>query len=408
MNMNPSKYLRAASSLFFCFCLFFGFGIAQASVLQKMVRSSSSIPQSKIEEVFDVLDDLGIKLKDRNQIREQVIWEDASIQFSGSLSENELRVLVHGLDDPMHLIRLSPSRLFKSDVYRTFFFSRFDLYRDSDALFTKLFSRENENKELPFQEAKRNWENFLDALRKAKQAGHIQIEKTDLEAAAISFVFQRFSGKYFPNVNASDTIMRPFSWSEQSLGMFFHNQFTMSHYLSSHFTLTPKDSYQNFIMTKIWAGSFSKKEDLFLINSKEFVLRIWSDVTEEISRQGSSGISSLVFLERIVDCIFELRRSPDFSLKDHHFLKAMEEAARENNHLARLFGIVKNFSVGTSSNLENYSQSILQNTREMSEPERVIIYDFISLILQNSREVSESDRLILDHFSSIISWHSGG
>ena len=58
--MNPPQHLRVVSSLFFVFILFFP-GMAQASTLQKITRSLSDIPQSQIQRVVGVLEDLNIK-----------------------------------------------------------------------------------------------------------------------------------------------------------------------------------------------------------------------------------------------------------------------------------------------------------------------------------------------------------
>ena len=103
-----------------------------------------------------------------------------------------MRELVRAWNDPTSLIKLSPegpvgtdfiSHLFRIRTKGRFFFSRFDLYKDSDALFTKLFSRKSGSKyeELPFREAKRNWNNFLGAVWEANQSGRIWISYTDLE-----------------------------------------------------------------------------------------------------------------------------------------------------------------------------------------------------------------------------------
>ena len=54
MNINPSRYLRVVSNFFFIFTLFFS-GMAQASVLQKMIQRLPDVLQSKIEKVFGTL-----------------------------------------------------------------------------------------------------------------------------------------------------------------------------------------------------------------------------------------------------------------------------------------------------------------------------------------------------------------
>ena len=352
MNMNPSQFLRTVSSLLFV--LLFS-GIAQASIFQKITRSLPDISQPKIEEVFGILNGLGIS--------------------TNHLHEDEIRVLARALDDPTHLIENSAlsSGSFGSAVSsfyhtkRSFFFARFDLHKYSDDLFTKLFAKKSGEKleELSFQEAKRNWENFLDEVKKSNWLGYTRIEEIDLEASAMSFIHQKFSDKYLINNVDSYYEVTPSSWDEQSLGMFFHNQFNINHYTSPHFTLTSENYYYVPIMHMIWDPAFLRQgENLSLINSKEFVLKIWNDVTKEISKGRVSGISSSAFLELIID----YRTLPDSSMEGHlSFLKAIEEAGREDDRLAQLVGIIKESA--SSSNPEAHRRNLLQQLREMSESE---------------------------------------
>ena len=380
MNMNPSQYSRVVSSFFFAFILLFSVTV-HASTLRKMIRNLSGVPQSQREKVFGILEDLDINPK--------------------NLYENQVRTLARALDDPVYLFPIflmndvddlsrgtfatfaRESDLFYGHdpflfylLVKHFFFLRFDLHRDSDALFTKLFTKKSGRKwkELPFQEAKRNWENILNATNEANDLGHTTITETDLEAAAISFVHQKFSDKYFSNVDVDFFygLTHPSSWEEQSLGRFFHDRFSIDHYTNPHFTLTPEDSYHQFIMTMILDDFPLTRENLSLMNSKEFVLRIWKDITHEVSRRGSAGISGSVFLERIVDSLIEFKRSGSGD-----FLKAMEEAAREDDRLVQLVAIVDRFA--SNSNLENYRQNLLQQFRETPVSERnPIIYDFLT------------------------------
>ena len=364
MNINPSQYLRAIIGLFFVFILFFP-GMAQASTFQKMTRSlTSDVSQSQKEKIFGFFEDLGIK-KPKN------------------LSENEVRELIRAWDDPIRLIENSPNGPFGTDftghasprkayINRSFFFARFDFHKNSDALFIKLFSKGNGNKELPFQEAKRNWENFLGAVRLANTS----FTETDLEAAAISFIHQ----KYFPNMDSSFRPHSRRSWTrfleEESLGTFFHNQFNIGHYINPHFTLTSENYYYGLIMKMTLDPSFLKEgKNLSLRNSKEFVLRIWNDVTEEISRGRVKGVSNSVFLELITDSIIMCRKLPEgSSIEENHFLKAMVEAAREDNRLVQLVDIVDEFVTGTGRTSEDYRPYILRQFIESSGLEENMIH----------------------------------
>ena len=359
MNINPSQYLREIGGLFFCFYFVFGPDVAQASNFQKITQSLSDVHRSKVEKTLKFFEGVGIL---------------------ENLSQKEVRVLIHAVDDPTSLIQNSPSpsgtfgsgtSLFHH-IKSRFFFSLFDLRKDSDALFTKLFSRKSGRKweELPFEEAKRNWDNFLDEVRRSNRSYHTQIREIDLETAAINFIHQKFSDKYFPNADLFYGPYHPTTWDEQSLGAFFHNQFSIDHYINPYFTLTWKDNYYESIMTMIW----KERKNFPLINSKKFVLKIWNDTTEEIRARGTQAISSFVFLELIKNSIIEFRRLGSGS---HPFLEAMEEAAREDDHLARLINIVNEFTTDTSGNLEDYEPYILRQFIESSGLEENMIHDLL-------------------------------
>ena len=385
--MNLSNTFRVVSGLFFCFYFVFGSSIAQAEDTQLIWNFYVSLKQKakKTKKKFsESLESLGIEIK--------------------NLPEEEARTLVLALDEPTSLIKPSPDGVFGSDLHRVFFFSLFDLQRDSDALFTKLFSKTGSRQEiiwlaeLPFQEAERNWENFLGAVKEANQLGYIQIRETDLEAAAISFIHQRLTNYFWLGPeDFFEGLTNPNSWREQSLGTFFHNRFSIDHYMSPHFILTPENYYFQYTMAVMRDGFFLfRGQDHPLINSKEFVLKIWNDIIKE-NQLNVNKSSSLTFLGRIVvESIIECRRQ-GLSLESHSFLKAMAEAAREDNRLAKMVDIVNNLV--SSRNLESYWRS-LQDLREISEstqPTDQIISNFLSrtdlqdFVLQHSAPTDPAD-----------------
>ena len=229
--MNMNLHLRTVSGLFLIFTLLFS-GMAQASIFQRLARSLPEASEYKRDKVFSIVENLDI-------------WPSVKPE---NLSENGIRALAYALDEPTSLIKPSSDGLFRSDLSRAFFFSRFDLYRDGEALFTKLFSKPGRNRELPFKKTKRNWENFLDALKSAKRANVvIQIEKTDLEAAAISFIHQKFDRYSSKRITDTDLplAMEYFkSWGEvdESLGMFFQRKFTIAHLHKSSLYIDSRSS----------------------------------------------------------------------------------------------------------------------------------------------------------------------
>ena len=307
MNINPSIYLRAISSLFFIFTLLFGASMAQASVFQKVTRSLnlSYVPQSKIDEVIDILQDSGLNT-------DYMLPED-------------LKKLALALDDPVSLIKPSLGDLFEFED-SIIFFARFNLYKDSDVLFTKLFGSTLE--EIPFKDAENNWESLLGDLKFIESSGgRARFTKTELEAAAISFVHRN-----------QDLL------PEDSLGIFFRNRFTIDHYINPHFTLSPHNIHYRLIMDRILI-SLKKRE--FSFYDQELVARIWNNMIEEIKiyNQGRRDIpevlvmkellSADVFVSRTINALIKRNRS-ELSFQSDPFLRAMMELAREDNRLAKI------------------------------------------------------------------------
>ena len=238
-------------------------------------------------------------------------------------------------------------------------------FKANNVLFTALFTTKSagELKELPFEQAKKNWEDLLDVVRETNDSGRTQIEETNLEAAAMSFVHQKFSGEYFPYDEVLTNGIPPSEWREESLGMFFYRKFSIGHYMSPHFTLTPENPFHHLFMLKISQSEFFKLEENFaLLDSKEFVLKILNDVTEEIRAMGSVGTSSSAFVKLIV--YFSLRRPGGSSMGSQPFLRALEEAARENDRLAQVVDNIKEFT--RNSNLEDYEESLFMTIQQVA------------------------------------------
>ena len=165
-------------------------------------------------------------------------------------------------------------------------------------------------------------------------------------------------------------------WEEQSLGMFFHDRFNIDHFTSPHFTLTSDNHYYELVI-RIWNNSFFRQGES-LTKSKKFILRLWNDVIYEINRLGSTGVANSILLERIADSIIMCRKLPEgSSIEENHFLKAMVEAAREDNRLVQLVNIVNVFATGARRTQENYMPYILRQFIESSGLEENMIQDLL-------------------------------
>ena len=354
MNMNPSQHPRVINNFFLVFILLFS-GMAQAVSPQRILPGTGT-PLSKIV-LSDILKDLDIN--------------------PNGLSGSDWKELALALDDPIHLI--GPYRighyhdnryaLFLSPVRRDFFFSRFDLQKhSSDTLFTQFFTEKNHGirQERSFEDSKRNWDEFLDGLRDAKIQGRTQIKETDLEAAAMSFIYKKFPNR---NHRIIDEYLRvdelTYMWDVTSMGMFFYYKFNINHYISPYFTLTSDHYYHQLIMNMIWEPSFLKQgNNLSLIESKEFALKIWKDVTEEISRQGEPGMASFSFAEFVVQSVETIWDPAYSSQMGEAFMRAMEEAAREDDRLAQLVKTVQEFASNHSNAQGNYRENLLEIIQE--------------------------------------------
>ena len=354
MNMNPSQYTRGVNRFLFAFILLFS-GMAQAISPQRILPGTGT-PLSKIV-LSDILKDLDIN--------------------PNGLSGSDWRELPLALNDPTHLI--GPYRiehyhdnryaLFSSPVSRDFFFSRFDLQKhSSDTLFTQLFTEEIHGirQELFFEDSKRNWDEFLDGLRDAKIQGRTQIKETDLEAAAMSFIYKKFPNTYHRII---DEYLRvdelTYMWALSGMGQFFYYKFNINHYISPYFTLTSDHHYHQLIMNMIWEPSFLKQgNNLALIESKEFALKIWKDVTEEITRRGNPGMASFSFAEFVVKSVEAIWDPAYSSQMGEAFMRAMEEAAREDDRLAQLVKTVQEFASNRSNVQGNYRENLLEIIQE--------------------------------------------
>ena len=396
MNVNLSQCLRAVSSLFVIFTLLFGSSMAQAKIFPR-VQSLFNISDSKIEEVFDVFKDLGMRVSSDGEITVRTMQGNTSIEPSRPLSRYEIRTMVAALDHPIHLIKLSSDGLFRSDLSRAFFFNQFHLYKHGDDLFNKLFFKRNRGKweELPFLEARENLENFLDIVRVADQEGYTRITETDLEAAAITFIFQRLSD------SSVSVYSKPNSWDEQSLSTFFRDKFTVNHYTNPYFELTlfQRDPYThianrslgisisqsaeltslhqnphyhligNKVLSFLKKGFFSPPE---LMNPKEFVLKIWKDLIEETMAVTPRGFAVRleestawrIFADRIAKAIVECNRSR-FPMESDRFLRAIMEAAKEDNRLAEVPDFLDSEFIYDFSRVDDvsYPAKVLENVR---------------------------------------------
>ena len=100
-------------------------------------------------------------------------------------------------------------------------------------------------------------------------------------------------------------------------------------------------------------GTFSPPD---LMRPKEFILRVWKDLIEETRISTGAGLSvrlshhntRSVFSGRIANAIVECNRSR-ISKESDPFLKAIMEAAREDNRLIQVVNVLFSESRRTDS-----------------------------------------------------------
>ena len=304
-------------------------------------------------------------------------YSDSGIK---NISEGEAEFLAKALKEPMLLVNSAGKKLFKSDGYRNLFFRNFNFSDDNRSLLTRLLYQQVEGglKELPFDEAKRNWENFINALEQARLAGHTQIQRIDMEAAAISFV-RKNSYTLYPyrlyisyiegmrpgvgyrralevrgEIDDMTTSILQNPASEDTLIYLFDDLHSLDastyfrYYENPHFQLPIDDPYRFAIVYEIL-------KDPSVVHTKESILKIWIDVSRREPRT-SMSINQNFLEERLYNSLRshiyrngEAGHSNASSLQNHDenlysiaiendpFLMAVSAASRENEDLMTFF-----------------------------------------------------------------------
>ena len=329
--------------IFFVFTLLYMFNTAHAG-RPHIAHVGLDFNGSPASWFVDYLEDVGINVK--------------------NISKEEVEFLTKALNEPAILVDLSRGGLFKSESYRNLFFKYFYFPKDGDSLFAKLFYEdmgEGVLDELPFDEAKRNWESLINALEQTTLAGHTNIEETDMTAAAISFI-RRNSYKLY--LNRLDTIyvrrITANSWREAlairrdlnnmvrstlenpapegSLFYIFEDLYPFNtstyfkYYISPYFQLSGNDPYHFAIVREIL-------KDPSILHTKKSILKIWTDINYNYS-EDIIGINKTLFSKRIADSLATnvyINGSVRISIEGDSFLMAISAAAREDYELSTLF-----------------------------------------------------------------------
>ena len=296
---------------------------------------------------------------------EQIVGVDVK-----NVSRQEAEFLVRTRREPALLVDPSDWGLFKSESYRNLFFRNFDFPDGNKSLFKKLFYKQTGEgiQELPFDEAKRNWENFIDALEQATLAGHTRIQRIDVEAAAISFIRKNSYESYLYEFDIIDVnhMLRADSGSyretlaivsrdldhigtlilqnpapEGTLLYIFRDLHSFDtstyfrYYASHHFQLPIDDPYHFFIVREIL-------KDSSVPHTKESILKIWTYIVSNPS-ENVMDLNKQLLSSRLANTfpsnIYPNRSGsgPTMSIEGSPFLMAVSDAAEDNDMLLELF-----------------------------------------------------------------------
>ena len=308
----------------------------------------------------------------------QNILEEQNIK---NLSQKQTEALAYAssVNDPIYLMR-SLKSFFNSDAYKAFFFLHFDLDKHGDELFTHLFTKKvdkNTRIELDLPASQKNWEDFIRSLEEAIRNGQTQINQTDLEAAALTFIHTKLS----PHINFNRPLSRhntfPFEytdtqWFGNSIAVFFHLEIIQYRYadlyMNPYFRLTTMDPYLYTVLKTIVSDSNS-------LDSKEIILKLWSDIkayatkVEQSSAIGINAIHTRYKRSLIQNLEKEIKKSlqrasfhfrsnnVQVSFEEDPLLKALVEARYEDSSLLSFLKELTHTHV-RNPNLSEFSYSL--------------------------------------------------
>ena len=240
-----------------------------------------------------------------------------------NLSEKEMEAIAYAnsINNPIYLIH-SLKSFFNSNAYKTFFFLHFDLHKHGDGLFTQLFTKrvdKNTRRELDLPAAQKNWENFTRSLEEAVMDGYTQIEQTDLEAAALTFIHTKLS-PFRKFENYSGIARHGYTnttWFTISIASFFHEIILdlgryLEYYMSPHFKLDIMDPYFKVILYGVMG-------DESTFRSKDAIIRIWNDIKAykiEAERQSEDQSLKFIFWSEEISLTSRLEEHIQRSLKN--------------------------------------------------------------------------------------------
>jgi len=284
--------------------------------------------------------------------------EDMGIN-PNSLGGILLEIFENSWDNPLKLVTdygFSLNDILDSDVHRTFFFSRLNLWDEdqTDELFYHLmpkvedssyYGTEISSSELGFPSE--FWSEFVGAMEEA--AGHSEITKVDLESAFITHLgsFSRSISSSGKNRFAVDVYPED-SWivnTTHPAGTFFKFAIKtgtgVSEVLTNpHFTLNSASSSMQEVV-KVTLGYPSRIDEIF--NSKGVVLKIWEAVKDNPSAVDDKlmKVNQGTFRKYVVRH-FRKNGRPESSedivkaVEESSFLSSVFEALKEDSALARL------------------------------------------------------------------------
>ena len=250
------------------------------------------------------------------------ILEEQNIK---NLSQKEIEALAYAsaVNNPIYLMR-SLKSFFNSDAYKAFFFLHFDLNKHGDGLFAHLFTKKvdkNPRVELGFFAAKKNWRNFIRALQDAIRSGQTQINQTDLEAAALTFIHTKLSPfKKFENysaINDSDFPYTSTRWFTISIASFFHeiildSRRHLEYYMNPYFKLGIMDPYFKVISRGVIS-------DEAIFQNKDAIVKIWNHIKAygiQAERQSDDSFLKPIFWSEEISLISRFKEHIEGSLKN--------------------------------------------------------------------------------------------
>ena len=284
-----------------------------------------------------------------------------------NIPETKLEILANSFHNPTKLMfteipmfkEQGLEKFFKSSLYKSFFFSRFIPGKHSETLLMGLLFKTEKGRWIVDPNYRRNWRNFIHAVKEANHAGYTRIKQNDMEAILVDFL-HRDRTPIPTHTHIYTEMADQRTWSpppeffpeptirnmNMDFFMFFDNEINyVNSYMSPYFTLKIKDPYLQVILYKILSDSSN-------MDNTRIILNVWRDIRNYriqgeniLKRYRQGNYNNVMTIEHYLEQYFYTNFYHEILFyfkklileniweKESPFADALWDASRENNEL---------------------------------------------------------------------------